>query len=134
MNALMLSVIMQASMATGATNYAEAFKQAEQTGRPLVVLVGADWCPGCRTMKQAVVPQLAQRGILSSVAFAQVNTGEEPALAGKLMRGNSIPQLIVYRKTDKGWTRSQLTGVQSVGDAASFIQPYTAASSLSQNQ
>lgn len=134
MNPLMLSVILQASMATGGTTYAEAFKQADETGRPLVVLVGADWCPGCRTMKQAVIPQLEQRGALSSVAFAHVNTGADPVLAGKLMRGSSIPQLIVYRKTSKGWSRSQLTGVQSVSEAASFIQPTPAPSSLTRTE
>lgn len=134
MNPLLLSVVLQASMASGAQNYAEAYHQAEQTGRPLVVLVGADWCPGCQTMKQSVIPQLQQKGALANVAFAHVNTGVDPTLAGQLMQGNLIPQLVVYRKTATGWKRSQLTGVQSVGEAASFIAPGPQAGTLTRTE
>ena len=40
-------------MATGAQPYAEAYKTSEETGKPLLVLVGADWCPGCRRVQQS---------------------------------------------------------------------------------
>lgn len=110
-------------------NYAAAHRRTIETGQPLLVLVGADWCPGCRTMKQSVIPQAQQSGLLNGVAFAVVNTDREPALAGQLMRGRSIPQLIMYRKTEDGWRRRQLTGATSVEALRSFLaQPAPAES------
>ena len=46
-------VLAEASaVAQGAETYAEAYRLANQTGRPMVVLVGAEWCGPCRNMKQ----------------------------------------------------------------------------------
>lgn len=119
---LLLTVALQVSaLSTGALTYRDAYYRAEQTGQPLVVLVGADWCPACQTMKHSVVPQLARQGILQQVAFATVNTDHEQALAGQLMTGDSIPQLVMYRKTAKGWKRQHLTGAQSAGTITTFL-------------
>jgi len=117
-----LNILLQATALTaGAHDYATAFKQAEETGRPLVLLIGADWCPGCRQMKYTTIPELEKKGGLRNVAFAYVNADHESKLAGKLMRGGSIPQLVMYRKTDEGWKRQQLTGAQSASRIESFI-------------
>lgn len=122
MSHLFLTMALQISaLSTGAFTYRDAYERAEKTGQPLVVLVGADWCPGCQTMKQSVIPQLVRQGALDRVAFAMVNTDREHALAGQLMRGGSIPQLVMFRKTATGWQRQQLTGAQSVGATASFL-------------
>jgi thiol-disulfide isomerase/thioredoxin len=119
---LSLSILLHVSvLAAGGHKYADAYQQTTATGRPLVVLVGADWCPGCQTMKNSVIPQLQRQGSLNRVAFAYVNTDAERDLARKLMNGGSIPQLIMYRKTAKGWQRQQLTGAQSVGDTQVFL-------------
>jgi thioredoxin-like negative regulator of GroEL len=107
---------------TSSTSYDEAYRLATaDEGRPLVVLVGADWCPACQRMKQAVMPELQQRGSLAHVAFAVVNTDREGALASQLMEGSSIPQLVMYVKTGAGWSRRQLTGAQSVTDVEGFV-------------
>ena len=121
-NHLILNVILQVSaVTTGTLTYKDAYENAEKTGQPLVVLVGADWCPACQTMKHSVVPQLAKQGVLTKVSFAMVNTDHDQALAGRLMQGGSIPQLVIYRKTAAGWQRQQLTGAQSVEAATSFL-------------
>lgn len=117
MNGLAFSLVLQSALlAGGVQDYEAAYKQTEANGQPMLVLIGAEWCPGCRTMKQAVMPRLAQGGKLKKVNFAIINTDAEGALAAKLMRGNSIPQLIVFAKTEKGWHREQITGATS--DAA----------------
>lgn len=116
--------IMQISLVTtagGPQPYDVAYKAAQETGRPLVVLVGADWCPGCQTMKQSVIPQLQRRGTLSGVAFTAINYDQDERLAGRLMSGQSIPQLIVYVKTDEGWRRSQMTGPKTPEEVEAFI-------------
>jgi thioredoxin-like negative regulator of GroEL len=107
---------------TSNMSYDEAYRLATaDEGRPLVVLVGADWCPACQQMKQSVMPTVQQRGTLSHVAFAMVNTDRDGALAGQLMAGSSIPQLVMYVKTGAGWSRRQLTGAQSVADVEGFV-------------
>ncbi len=102
--------------------YTNAYAQAQENGKPLVVLVGAEWCPGCVKMKNQVVPVMRSNGTLEKVQFAQVNTDHDPELAEQLMRGQSIPQLIMYVKTDTGWKRSQMTGPKTVSEVESFIQ------------
>jgi hypothetical protein len=42
-------------------------------------------------------------------------------MAPKLMQGGSIPQLIMYRHTDGGWAREQLTGAQGVAETQLFL-------------
>ncbi len=118
-----LALMLQISLvATSSNNYDAAYKNTNETGRPLVVLVGADWCPGCRTMKQSVIPQLEKNGKLQQVAFATVNTDLQGPLAESLMKGGSIPQLIMYVKTDKGWDRKQMIGAHSPSEVEAFIK------------
>jgi hypothetical protein len=73
-------------------------------------------------MKQSTLPQVAQRGLLGKVAFAEVNSDQEGALANQLMEGGPIPQLIMYRKTADGWKRTSLIGSRSLGEVESFLQ------------
>jgi thioredoxin-like negative regulator of GroEL len=118
-----LAALLQVSLlTTGDHSYAQAHKLQEETGRPLVVLIGADWCPACQTMKNSVIPQAQAQGVLSNVAFAEVNTDQEPKLSKQLMRGGMIPQLIVYHKTSDGWQRKELVGAQSIGAIQGLIK------------
>ncbi|MEX2120094.1 MAG: thioredoxin family protein [Pirellulales bacterium] len=122
--ALMLLAALAAAPADEAPRhqtYAQAHRLTAQTGRPLVVLVGADWCSACRQMKQGALPQVAQRGLLNKVSFAVVNTDHEGPLAKKLMRETSIPQLIMYRKTSDGWRRHSMVGARTPAEIESFI-------------
>ena len=117
-----LQVSMVATAGTAPQSYGDAYREAKETGKPLVILVGADWCPGCQTMKHSVIPALKKSGDLAQVSFASVNSDQDRELAGKLMRGGSIPQLIVYRQTDKGWQREQVTGAQSVTETRGLLR------------
>jgi len=102
-------------------SYAEGYRQMQQTGRPLLVLVGADWCPGCRTMKNATLPALEKAGQLDDVIPASVNCDRESDLADQLMRGGTIPQLILFTRTKDGWRRTQLTGAYGAADVRKFL-------------
>jgi thioredoxin-like negative regulator of GroEL len=108
-------------LSTGMNSYAEAHKVHSETGQPMVILVGAEWCPACVQMKNSAIPQVARRGLLKKVAFATVNTDQQGSLARKLMKGGSIPQLIMYRKTRSGWSRRLLVGKQSPEQIEAFI-------------
>jgi hypothetical protein len=67
------------------------------------------------------MPQLRQQGGLDKVTFACINSDTDSELASKLMRGQTIPQLIVFCRTNDGWNRQQLTGAQSVDATRQFI-------------
>ncbi len=123
MTTLSLAIMLQMSLLSAdGQRYTDAYHKTASTGQPLVVLVGTDWCPGCVTMKNAVIPQLQRSGTLNRVCFATVNADAERDLATKLMRGGSIPQLIIFRKTaDGSWKRDHLIGAHSVGDTQSFL-------------
>jgi thioredoxin-like negative regulator of GroEL len=119
---LLLNLLLQAAtLAAPGRDYTTAYHEAARTGRPLVVLIGAEWCPGCQQMKHTAIPQLEKQGGLSKVSFAYVNSDHQSSLASKLMEGGSIPQLIMYHKTDEGWRRQQLTGAHSVSDIEAFL-------------
>ena len=117
-----LVVLQHLILAANPSAYHAALQEAQTQHKPLLVLVGADWCPGCQTMKQQVLPDLARRGALRTVSFATVNADTEADLARQLMQGSSIPQLIVFcRKPDGEWHREQLTGESSESDVKSLI-------------
>ena len=114
--ATVLQLTMLAPLAEGAEteSYADAYRKTAETGQPLVVLVGAEWCPACVDMKRTVVPRLRQQGLLQRVAFALVDIDRDRELGQKLIAGGAIPQLIVCRKAPDGWHRQRLIGGQSV--------------------
>jgi thioredoxin-like negative regulator of GroEL len=117
-----MGLLMQAALLTsGADNYEAALKQAQENGQPLVVLVGADWCPGCQTMKHSTMPAMAKSGGLKGVQYVTINYDQNPTLARQIMRGNAIPQLVAFSKTDKGWHREQITGATGSGAVTGLI-------------
>ena len=120
-SAAFIAVAQLGILAFGADNYRQAYNASQETGKPLVVLVGADWCPGCQMMHNTVMPELAARGALSNVAFAQVNTDREGPLANQLMTGSRIPQLVMYTKTADGWRVDRMVGAQSPEAVEEFL-------------
>lgn len=123
MSGLAMGLVLQAALlVSGADSYETALKTAQENGQPLVVLIGADWCPGCVTMKNSTMPALARAGQLKGVQYVTINYDQNPTLARQLMRGNSIPQLVVFSKAEKGWHREQVTGATSTGAVAGLIK------------
>jgi thioredoxin-like negative regulator of GroEL len=122
MTGLAFCVLLQAAVVGGeAQSYNDALRSAQGNDQPLVILVGADWCPGCRIMKQATLPSLQRRGALEKVQFSVVDTDADPALAQRLMQGQSIPQLVVYTRTEQGWQKTNLVGARSEAEIQATI-------------
>lgn len=108
---------------THSEDYADAYRQAEREGKPLMVLVSAQWCPACVSLKDKTLRQMQRSGELDDVCVAVVDCDAQPELAKQLRRGHSIPQLIVFAKRDGGsWKRTQLTGFQSSGPIRNLIR------------
>src|SRR3972149_9289883 len=126
---MMLSLcatIMQAVLLVSAPDaadetYTEAHRLTTETGRPLVVMVGTDWCGPCQAMKRNILPRLRERGLFKRVAFAQVNADRENELAKELTGGGPVPQLVMYRRTNNGWLRRKLIGGQNLETIEQFI-------------
>lgn len=106
--------------------YAAAYDDTQNSGKPLVVLVGANWCPACQSMKTSIMPAIAAQGGLANVAFAHVNVDAQRNLASQLLEGSMIPQLVMYEKVGDNWKMSRLVGAQSVEAVQGFIGPAVA--------
>jgi hypothetical protein len=56
------------------------------------------------------------------VTYTTVDADSEREVASQLMRGSSIPQLIVFAKSHDGkWHREQITGETSAANVKSLI-------------
>jgi thioredoxin-like negative regulator of GroEL len=107
--------------ASNTTTYAEAHRITAKTGKPMIIMVGTDWCGPCQQMKKSILPEVRKHGMFKDVSFAMVNADQQQDLARKLTGGGPIPPLVMYRKTNDGWKRSKLVGGQSVKKVESFI-------------
>jgi thioredoxin-like negative regulator of GroEL len=105
----------------GATSYEEARRATERTGKPIVVMVSTDWCQPCQMMKRTILPRVRQRGFFRKVVLAMVNPDHDAELAEQITGGGPIPQLVMFRKTPRGWMRTKLIGSQSVEAVEQFI-------------
>ena len=106
---------------TAPKDYASARQATVATGKPMVVMVGTDWCPPCQNMKRTILPRVRQGGLLRKVIFAVVNPDRESQLAQQITGGGPIPQLVMFRKSGKGWLRTKLVGGQTVEAVEEFI-------------
>jgi thioredoxin-like negative regulator of GroEL len=118
---LTLAAILQLPLLVPTESYAEAHRQTLQTGQPMVVMVGAEWCPACKAMEANVLPEMRSRGLLRRVAFALVDLDRDGEIGRKLTAGGPIPQLIVFRKTANGWKNRRLIGNQPIETVEEFI-------------
>ncbi len=69
-----------------AYNYGEAYRKSQVEGKPLMVIVSAQWCPACHTLKDTTIREMETSGQLAEVNLAVVDRDVEPELARQLMR------------------------------------------------
>jgi thiol:disulfide interchange protein len=93
--------------------YEAAYRKAQEEKKPLVVLVGADWCAACKTMKSDTIAPMKSTGQFKEVVFTQVDKEAQPELASQVMQGNTLPQIVVFCESERGWKKFSLTGLQS---------------------
>ena len=116
MVSLLLAVILGSVTSETVTHkdYAEAYKESVTEEKPLMVVVGAPWCPACNVLKESTIVPMAETGELKEVSVALLNRDDDPELVKQLTKGDKmLPQIIVFSKTSKGsWERSRLKGFQ----------------------
>lgn len=86
----------------------QAQQLAVERQHDVLVLVGAEWCGPCQTLKASVMPQVAAQGGLARMEFAYVDYDQQPELATALMHGNTVPQVVYLRFANDRWVRSAL--------------------------
>jgi len=122
MTSITLAAFVQVSLlGAGQQDFDQAYQQSLTTRRPLVVLVGARWCPACQKMRNSILPQVARTGGLKNVVFSYVDFDQQRQLASRLSRGTSIPQLIRFDQTPAGWDSKYLVGARSPREVYEFI-------------
>lgn len=88
-------------------SYGAALIEHEDTGKPLVVFVHADWCAPCRQMESQSFPKVTN---WDKVAFGELKLDDESDDADgytndyirSIMEGQTVPQLIVHTKLADG--------------------------------
>ena len=110
-----LALVMIAATGVGnqTLEYEAAFTKAQKENKPLVILVGASWCASCQIMKRETIEPMHQAGRLDDVVLTFVDKDERPELAEQLMKGETLPQIVVYAKKTGSCKRYSLSGMQS---------------------
>lgn len=93
--------------------YEEALDQAQKESKPILIVVGAKWCAACEVLKRETVEPMKVAGELNEVVVTYVDKDQRPELAQQLMKGETMPQIIMYTKENDQWRRLSLTGLQS---------------------
>lgn len=88
--------------------YGQALAQAKLDHRPIVILIGAEWCEPCKQVYDWL-PQLRQHGHL-----AYVDVDKQNELARNAAGSGSVPRLAVYRWDGKQWLRRIFVGSDQI--------------------
>jgi thiol-disulfide isomerase/thioredoxin len=120
-NLILVALVQFSVLGTNQQDFDQASHLSLTTGRPLVVLIGAGWCPACQQMKNSILPQVAGTGGLDKVVFTYVDYDQQRELASRLSRGQAIPQLIRFDQTPAGQVGRCLIGAKSPREVHDFI-------------
>jgi len=101
--------------------YADALEKAQKEKKPLVVLIGAKWCPGCVAMKRETIEPMKKDDSFKEVVFVAVDVDDEPDLVQELYivdektktRIRNIPQIMIFSMKKEDEKKYGLIGKQS---------------------
>ena len=136
MNSLLffLATIALVSDGSEPTDYKTAYSRAQSGDKPLLVLVTAEWCPPCKTMKLTTIPELMSKDAFKDFHYATVDLDTEQKLARKLIGNRGVPQFILFEKQNQRWERRYLRGMQSVASVEAFMAGSRARTRTAKNQ
>ena len=115
MRQLIFLVLALIPLQTFAVEYRQARQQAIQARKPLVVLLGAEWCPAC---KEAWVP--AQRiGRIGIYTYLDVDKSPEIA---RQVGTDTVPKVVIYYPIGEKWTVRTIVGLAEIVKHAAIVK------------
>lgn len=102
-------------------SYNEAYELAVAKNQPLVVLVGASWCPACKQMEKELIPRLADQKFRGRVVFVKVDLDREWRIGHQLVGNGPIPQLFLFRRIGDRWRALRFIGWQDFSTVEKHI-------------
>lgn len=103
-------------------SYKDAYQRAAQERVPLVVFVGAKWCPACRKMEESVIPNLPKNPILQKAVFARLDYDQDTKLAQAVTGGGALPQVVIFPPQGSSGKLRRAVGAQSVEKLFQFLR------------
>lgn len=94
-------------------SYEEALQRAQEENKPILILIGAKWCAACEVMKRETIEPMKNSGELKDVIVTYLDKDQRPELAQQLMKGEMLPQVVMFCREQDQWRRLSLTGMQS---------------------
>lgn len=113
---LVLALVLFDSNVETNIGYDEAYRNAMEHNKPLVVVVGADWCPACVEVKRRIFPNLFKRLQRNRFCYAEVDFDNERQLSYQLMESgvDTLPQTIIYYRENDNWRKKRWVGLKEV--------------------
>ena len=108
-------------------NYAEAHQVTMKTGKPMLVMVSTEWCPACQVMKRRILPRTSSSTDFETSRLGLSQSGQRGRVVAAVDRQRSDSQLVMFRKTPRGWVRQVMVGSQPVESVEQFINQGIAA-------
>ncbi len=101
----------------------QAFEQSEQSGKPVLVVVTADWCPPCQALKRGA---LSNPEVIQWVTTNMIPVYLEDAVNPDQIRTLSVRSFPTTFIIKDGQILSQFPGNTSATNFLKKIQPFSA--------
>lgn len=98
--------------------YRTAVTDSLETGKPLLVYIGATWCGPCQQMKFRTFPALKA---LPGINFTAIDLDRDRKLADQIA-SPMVPSLTIYKQVDGVWTRRTIYGFRTPNQVRTFLQ------------
>lgn len=104
------------------TDYRKAYRQAINDGKPLLVVVGADWCAPCKLYKNEL--KALEPAEMECVVAVYMDHDADPALAKMLSDSTSLPTTVLFVKQDGVYRKLIANGFFSLATfREKFLKP-----------
>jgi len=111
---VILTLVLAVNGASGKSlTYEQALEQAQKDNKPILIVVGAKWCAACEVMKRETIEPMKSSGELNDVIVTYLDKDQRPELAQQLMKGETLPQVVLFSKEKDQWRRLSVTGMQN---------------------
>lgn len=103
------------------SQYKAAYNSAKESGKPLIVLITADWCEWCHKLERESIAPLRANGELDDCEYIVLDLDHDKE-AKQIVGKQSIPVLMRYQFTNGKWQASKMAGYKPKDEVLSFLK------------